>query len=73
MEVVVDAMVVEHGRFRELVDVPDRAFDRVEDLLRRLRIQAHSNYQHSLRMEKQTKNIQEQVRSNCPISFSKWK
>jgi hypothetical protein len=65
MKVMIDAMAKEHKRFRELADVPSHIFDRIEDHLQRLRVEAHSNYQHSLRMEKQTKNIQEQVRS-CP-------
>lgn len=61
MKVMIDAMAKEHQRFRGLVDVPSHIFDRIEDHLQGLRVLAHSNYQHSLRMEKQTKNIQEQL------------
>jgi len=61
MEVMIDAMSREHERLRNLIDIPIRVFNRVEDNLQRLKLQTHSIYHHSLRMEKQTKNIQEQV------------
>ncbi|KAJ9157467.1 hypothetical protein NKR23_g128 [Pleurostoma richardsiae] len=58
---IVESLQHEHERFRGIVSVPDEAFNRVEDIFRRLKLQAESNYQHALRMEKQTKNIQEQL------------
>ncbi|KAH7398408.1 hypothetical protein BKA66DRAFT_566014 [Pyrenochaeta sp. MPI-SDFR-AT-0127] len=61
VKVMIEAMEKEHKRFQKLIGIPDHVYERVEDNLERLRIQAHSNYQHSLRMEKQTKNIQEQL------------
>jgi len=58
---IIEEVMEEHRKFRTIVTIPDHAFARVENSLRRLKIQAQCNYQHSLRMEKQASNIQSQV------------
>lgn len=58
---IIEEVMEEHRRFRQTVAIPDHAFTRVENLLRTLKLLAESNYQHSLRMEKQASNIQSQL------------
>ena len=61
MQSIIDTLSKEHIRFRQLVEIPDHVFDRNETNLQRLKLQANSIYEHSIRMEKQTNNIQKQV------------
>ncbi|KAJ2906943.1 uncharacterized protein MKZ38_009806 [Zalerion maritima] len=67
---VIEQVQYEHRRFREIANIPDHAFDRVENLFRRLKTQAESNYQHSLRMENQASNMQERLNDLASLEVS---
>ncbi|KAH7109101.1 hypothetical protein B0J11DRAFT_601974 [Dendryphion nanum] len=71
MRVIMEGMSKEHDRFRKLVDTTDRVFDRVENNLQRLQMQVHSIYEHSIRMEKQTHNIQKQLLELTNLEIAK--